>query len=118
MMKTVQPRKNRKRAYNAPTHKRHIMMSAPLSPVLREKYGKRSIPLRVGDTVKVLRGNFKGKTEKVASIDLKRYVVFVTGVALKKANGEEAPRPLAPSNVQITELVLEDKKRIKALERK
>ena len=56
-----QPRKQRKYAANAPLHLRKKFVSANLSKDLRKKQGKRNIPLRKGDIVKIMRGKFKGK---------------------------------------------------------
>ena len=36
---------------------------------------------------------------------------MVDGVSVKKADGTEVPRPVDPSNVMITDLNLEDKRR-------
>ena len=55
-------------------------MSANLSKDLRADIGKRSLPIRVGDKVQVVRGDFKGHEGKVESIDAKRYKVTVEGV--------------------------------------
>ena len=93
-------------------------MASPLSKELREKYGKRSVPLRVGDTVVVMRGNFKGHKEKVTAIDRKSYRVYVKGVNNKTAKGEDAPRPVNASNLRVVELVLDDKRREKMIARK
>lgn len=87
-------------------------MGAMLSPELREKHGIKSIPLRVGDTVKVLRGDHKGKDGKVAKVDLKKMVITVDGVSVTKADGTEVPRPVQPSNVMITKLEIKDEKRL------
>ncbi len=89
-----------------------------LSPELKKRYGKRSLPLHTGDTVEVMRGNFKGHKEKVVSIDRGAYRVYVKGVISKKANGEEVLRPLNASNLRIVDLDLNDKKREKAIARK
>lgn len=89
-----------------------------LSPELKKRHGKKSLPLHVGDTVEVMRGNFKGHKEKVVSIDRRSYRVFVKGVVNKKANGEESLRPTNASNLRIVELVLGDKKREKVIARK
>lgn len=62
--KSKQPRKQRKARYNAPLHIRHKFMSAALSDELRDKYGKRSFPLRKGDTVRVVRETIKVKKVK------------------------------------------------------
>ena len=46
-----QPRKQRKALYNAPAHARGKHLSASLSKDLREKVGKRSLPLRTGVSI-------------------------------------------------------------------
>ena len=57
-----QPRKQRKYRANAPLHILHTMMSSNLNKELRKKYGKRSFPVKKGDTIKIMIGEFKGKT--------------------------------------------------------
>ncbi|KAI7692986.1 hypothetical protein SSS_10366, partial [Sarcoptes scabiei] len=42
-------RKARKRHFNAPSHIRRRIMSAPLSKDLRQKYGVRTMPIRKDD---------------------------------------------------------------------
>ena len=51
--KTSSRRKNRKAYFNAPSHVRRTLMSAPLSKDLRQKYGVRSMPIRKDDEVQV-----------------------------------------------------------------
>ncbi len=116
-MVSKQPRKKRKELANKPLHKRRKEMSVHLSKELREKYGKRNIPVRTGDKVKVMRGTFKGKEGKVVEVDLKRYRVKVEGIVRKKADGTEVLVPIHPSNLMITELNLEDERRKAVLER-
>jgi large subunit ribosomal protein L24 len=41
----------------------------------------------------------------------KKAQIVVDGVSVKKADGTEVPRPIDPSNVMVTELNLEDKRR-------
>ncbi len=53
----------------------------------------------------------------MTEVDRKKYRVHVKGITLKKANGEEVPRPINASNVMIVELNLEDDWRRKALAR-
>ncbi|MCW3128689.1 MAG: 50S ribosomal protein L24 [Methanophagales archaeon] len=115
--KSKQPRKQRKARYNAPLHIRHKFMSALLSEELRDKYEKRSFPVRKGDTVKVMRGDDKGKEGKVRSVDLKRERITVEGVVVARSDLSEVPRPIHPSNVMITKLELKDKQRESALMR-
>lgn len=112
-----QPRKQRKYRYRAPLHIRHKFISATLDKKLREEFKKRSLPLRKGDEVLVMRGEFKGKIGKVSSVNLKKMKIFVEGIKRKKASGQEVEIPIDPSNVKITKLNLDDKRRMKFLER-
>jgi len=84
-LSSKQVRKQRKYRYNAPLHLKHKFLSANLSKDLRKKYGKRSLPLRTGDEVLVMRGKFAKKTVKVSSVDPKRARVILEGlIELKK----------------------------------
>ena len=47
-------RKARKRYFNAPSHIRRRLMSAPLNKELRRRYNVRSLPLRKDDEVAVI----------------------------------------------------------------
>lgn len=113
-----QTRKQRKYRYNAPLHLRHKMISANLSKELRKSYGKRNIPLRKDDEVKIMVGEFKGKKGKVESIDLKKLKLKIAGIFRTKKDGSKIAVIFDPSNLQIIELNLSDKKRKEALERK
>ncbi len=106
-----QPRKQRKYAANAPLHLKKKFVSANLSKDLRKKQGKRSIPLRKGDIVKIMRGKFKGKKEKITEIKLKTQKIFIEGIQIKKKDGSKTSVPLKPSILQIIELNTEDRKR-------
>ncbi len=116
-VRSKQPRKQRKARFKAPLHLRHKFMSAPLSRELREKYNRRSFPVRKGDTVRILRGDDRGAEGKVRSVDLKRERITVEGVVIARADLSEVPRPIHPSNVMITKLDLKDERRAAALER-
>lgn len=113
-----QPRKQRKYRANAPLHIKRKMIASHLSKELREKYKRRSFPVRKNDVVKILRGSFKGKQGKVSKVDTKKMKVYVEGIVRTKKDGTKVPVPLDPSNLMIVSLNLEDKKRVKALERK
>lgn len=113
-----QPRKQRKYLANAPTHIRHKFISANLSKELRKKYGKRNFPLRKEDSVVVMRGEFRGKTGKIESIDLKKLMVMIGGIYRTKKDGTKVGVKFDSSNLQIKELNMEDKKRTEAIQRK
>lgn len=63
------PSKQRKNRYQAPTHKLRKFLTAPLSEELRKNQGRRSYPVRKGDTVKILRGDFAGIEGKITDIE-------------------------------------------------
>lgn len=115
---SIQPRKQRKYMYNAPIHIRKKIMKCNLTEDLRKKYGVRNIAVRKGDTVKILRGDFKGKTEKVEKVDRKNYKLYLSNVYNDKKDGTKIKYPIYYSNVRITELELSDKKRMPAKKEK
>lgn len=111
------PGKQRKYRANAPLHIKRKFISSHLSKELKRKYLRRSFPVCKGDMVKVLRGQFKGKRAKIASLDFAKLRVYLEGMQRLKKDGTKANVHFDPSNLQILELYLEDKKRIKALGR-
>ena len=115
---TSKPSKQRKRLFTAPLHVRYKILSAPLAPELREKYGFRSLPVRVGDKVQVMRGDFKGFEGKILSVDRKKFRITIEGITREKVDGTTINVPIHPSKVMITELNLDDKWRRKIIERK
>lgn len=109
------PRKQRKYRANAPIHIKRKMMGTNLSKNLRKKIGKRSIQTKKGDAVKVMRGKFKGKTGKIVKVLTKNSWVEIEGIQVKKQDGSKVNVKFRPSNLQITELNLDDKRRNKSL---
>ena len=105
------PTKQRKYALNALLHLRNKLMSAHLSKELKEKHQTRNIPVRTGDKVKVLRGNFKGRTGLVSQVDIKKGKIFIEGIDGVKKDGTKVRKSFVPSNLLILTLNLEDKKR-------
>jgi large subunit ribosomal protein L24 len=113
-----QPRKVRKRLFNAPLHQRWKLLTAKLSEDLQKEHGIKRLPVRTGDTVKILRGDWKGHEGKVVEVDLKRVRIYVEGVTIKKADGTPRYYPIHPSKVIITKLGEVDEVRRKIIERK
>ncbi|KAL1873085.1 hypothetical protein VTK73DRAFT_1137 [Phialemonium thermophilum] len=109
-------RKSRKAHFTAPSSVRRVIMSAPLSKELREKYNVRSIPIRKGDEVQVVRGSNKDKEGKVTSVYRLKYVIHIERVTREKTSGQSVPVGIHPSKVVITKLKL-DKDRENILER-
>lgn len=117
-MKTTKPRKQHKRLYQAPLHKRYKQFSAALSSKLKASHNTNSIPVRMGDTVHIMRGDRKGFEGKVTGVNRTKYRIFVEGVTREKVDGTSMPIPIHPSKVRITRLNLDDKWRREALKRK
>ncbi len=113
---SVQPRKQRKYRYNAPLHIKDTFLSAHLSTELKKKYGKRSIPVVKGDKVKIVRGQHKGKEGKIEQVDHKKTLVYVANITITKSDGSKRSVACDPSNIIITTLQLDDKKRLQKLE--
>ena len=80
-IKSKQPRKQRKYRYNAPEHVKKKFVSVNLSKELREKHSRRNIPVVKGDKVKIMRGQFKGKSGEVEKINMKNLKI-ITGQRL------------------------------------
>lgn len=114
---STKPRKQRKYVFNAPLHICKNFLSVNLSKTLQKKYQKRNVCVRKGDKVKIMRGQFKKQTGKVTKVSRKFLNVFVEGIENIRKDGTKRPRPLQPSNLQILELNLTDKKRQKIFER-
>ena len=109
------PRKQRKYTYTAPLHIKAKFMHAHLAKDLAKKYGLRSLQVRRGDKVKVMRGSFKKQEGKVESTDIKRGTLFIEKVEITKREGSIVKVPVQPSNILITELNTDDKKRMAKL---
>ena len=102
--------------YNAPLHKKHRMMSAHLAENLLLKYDRRSLPVVKGDTVKIMRGNFRGHEDKISKVNLIDQTVEIEGVTLTTAKGTKIAKPIHASTLLITKLNVTDKWRRKKLE--
>jgi large subunit ribosomal protein L24 len=112
-----QPRKQRKYRYNAPLHRRQKMMSSHLAKDLRLQYKKRSIGLRKGDEVKIMKGEHRGSYGKVEFVSLAKLKVQIENIKAKKTSGQEVPINFDPSNLLVVKLGSDDKKRFVALRR-
>ena len=116
-MKSSSPRKQRLSQNTLPLHKRKSLVSVHLVPELRKQYNTRSIPARKGDTVKVIKGKFKGTIGKVSSVSLDSAIVCVEGVSRNKTDGTKVFAKICPSNLVMTQVETKDPKRLEALAR-
>lgn len=105
---STQPRKERRTLNNLPAHKNRAQIASHLDEPLLLKYNKRTVTLREGDTVRVLRGEYAGTSGKVLKVNTRTRKVTVDGITVAKAKATQVARPLDPSNLVITKLNLED----------
>jgi large subunit ribosomal protein L24 len=110
MTSSTKAKKQRKARAEAPLHKKKRMVAAHLDSALMSEYNVRSLPVKKGDTVKIVRGakDFKASEAKVASVDLKSCKIIVENITVPKADGTQKPKPVDPSNVLLTKLDLSD----------
>lgn len=109
---STKPRKQRKYFHNAPLHIKQRFLGCHLSKELRKKHGRRTVEVVKGDKVKIMRGNFKGKTGAVEKSDVRYTRIFIQGMMRQKKEGSKVFIPFHPSNLMIIELK-EDKNRMK-----
>jgi large subunit ribosomal protein L24 len=109
--------RNRKiyRAMNQTVSKQ---ICAALSKDLRKKYPRRSARIMIDDTVKVIRGEYKGLTGKVAKISTESNSIAIEGNKKEKLKGEKVDVYIHSTNTIITSLNTDDKWRLKILEKK
>jgi len=99
------------------TVSRHLL-SASLSPELVQEHKVRSMVVRSGDTVAILRGGFRDVEGKVTKVNRWRGYVYIEGVTREKADGTSVQIPIHSSKVVIRRLELDDKRRKEILERR
>ncbi|MBI4148371.1 50S ribosomal protein L24 [Candidatus Woesearchaeota archaeon] len=108
---SIRPSKQRKYTATAPLHIKGHLLAAHLSKELRQKHKRRSIRVRKGDKVNILRGSFKGTSGTVERVDTTHICVYVSGATLTKKDGTKIARPIHPSKLLITQLDTTDKRR-------
>jgi large subunit ribosomal protein L24 len=115
----VKPTKMRNRMiYQATLQTRSKQMGSSLSKDLQKKYGKKSARVIEGDSVTILRGEFKGVDGKVAKISTQKSSVAIDGVKKEKTKGDKFDVYIHTSNLVITSLNGDDKWRMAKLQGK
>jgi len=107
-----------KKIYRAMNQTVSRQICAALSKDLRKKYPRRSARIMIDDTVKVIRGEYKGLTGKVAKISTESNSIAIEGNKKEKLKGEKVDVYIHSTNTIITSLNTDDKWRLKILEKK
>jgi large subunit ribosomal protein L24 len=104
--------------YQATFQIRSKQLGSSLSKDLQKKYGKKSTRAIVGDTITILRGEFKGVSGKITKISTEKTSVTIEGVKKEKTKGDKFDVYIHTSNLVVTAVNSSDKWRIAKLEGK
>lgn len=130
MVKSKSPNKQRKAQYNAPLHTKRKRVTARLQLDSNDSRfdGIRNITVRVGDTVRIVRGDFayggkriggkrssEAKTGAILSVDSNTGRLTIEGCTIVNSNNQEEPYPIHVSNVVVTKIDESDKLRVQQL---
>ncbi|MFQ1020432.1 50S ribosomal protein L24 [Tardisphaera saccharovorans] len=100
-----------------PFHRKYLV-NAHLSSSLRGRLGIRSMPVREGDTVRIVKGDYAGRHGRVRAVHRELGKIEVVGITEKSGKGDTIYPKISISNVEITRLNLRDKWRRKIISRK
>ncbi|MEE9116296.1 MAG: 50S ribosomal protein L24 [Thermoplasmata archaeon] len=112
MRPSSKPRKQRKRQIEAPLHRRKKMVRGHLAPKYLEAGKKRSLTIRKGDQVRIMRGDHKGEEGKVEKVSLKNLTITIEGVTQAKADESRSARMIHASNIMIIKPDMSDRRRL------
>jgi len=107
-----------KMIYRATFQTRSKQLGSALSKDLHKKYGKRSVRVNEGDSIKIVRGEFKGVDGKIGKVSPQKNSVTIEGIKKEKTKGEKFDVYIHTSNLVVTSLNTENKWRITKLEGK
>ena len=115
----MKPTKMRnKMIYRASYQTKNKQLGSALSKDLQKKYGKRSVSVIEGDSITILRGEFKGVDGKVSEVSTEKSSVAIEGVKKEKTKGDKFDVFIHTSNLLVTSLNTDDKWRMAKLEGK
>ena len=104
--------------FQATMQTRSKQLGSNLSKDLQKKYGKKSARVIEGDSVTIVRGEFKGVDGKVSNVSTEKSSVAIEGVKKEKTKGDKFDVYIHTSNLVITGLNTDDKWRMAKLEGK
>ncbi len=93
---------------HVPKHQRDKMVGAVLEESLRKQYGRKNIRVVKGDSVRVMRGEYKGVEGKVESVNTEDATFHIEGIQREKIRGGQVKVPIHSSNVMVISLNLDD----------
>jgi large subunit ribosomal protein L24 len=99
-----------------PKHQRDRMVGAVLEDSLRKQYGRKNIRVIKGDSVRVMRGEYKGVEGKVEKVNMEHATFHIEGIQREKIRGGQVKVPIHSSNVMVISLNLDDNYRSQKLQ--
>ena len=100
-----------------PKHQRDKMVGAMLEDSLRKQYGTKNVRVVKGDSVRVMRGEYKGVEGKVDKVNTEHATFHIEGIQREKIRGGQVKVPIHSSNVMVIGLNLDDDHRSSKLQR-
>jgi len=100
-----------------PKHQRDKMVGAMLEDSLRKQYRRKTIRVIKGDSVRVMRGEYKGVEGKVEKVHTDRATFHIEGIQREKIRGGQVKVPIHSSKVMVIGLNLDDDHRSSKLQR-
>ena len=104
--------------YRATYTTKSKQLGSALSKDLHKKYGKRSVRVIEGDSIKIVRGEFKGVDGKISKISTQKSSVSIEGIKKEKTKGDKFDVYIHTSNLVVTSLNTGDRWRMAKLEGK
>lgn len=102
---------NKNTIINIKKHTTDKNIRSSLADTLRDEYRKRNARVIKGDTVKVIRGEYKNVEGKVEKVKTNRSTLLIEGIQREASKGGKVKVQIHSSNVMITSLNLQDKQR-------
>jgi len=107
-VKSKQPRKQRKALFNYKNHQKSKLLTVRVADFVREEYGIKTLPLRVGDGVRITRGEFKDFEGEIIEIT-KKQRAKIKEATFDKADGTQFHPAIHISKMVITKFTKEKK---------
>jgi large subunit ribosomal protein L24 len=108
-VKSRKPSKQRKALYNYKNNQRSKLLTCRLADFLTDDYGIKRLPLKVGDSVRICKGEFRDFEGEVIEIT-KHQRVKVKEAVFEKTDGTQFHPAIHVSNIVITKFKAEAKK--------
>src|ERR671910_2935014 len=99
-----------------PKHQRDKMVGAVLEDSLRKQFGRKNIRVVKGDSVRVMRGEYKGIEGKVEKVNTEHATFHIEGIQREKIRGGQVKVPIPSSKVMVISLNLDDNYRSRKLQ--